>query len=256
MNANVFKPFLFLLAVVLVVGLACTPTTPAKEDTPPPAQVQPTEVPPVQVQPTTPPQPTAPPPPSAEKFFTENFDGTMDAWDVFQTSGEEGDYDLSVKDGRMVFEMLERQVWLYALYTPQTYRDVRIDVSVENRGDNENNISLLCRYNEDEGWYEFNIANNGLYDILYGKWDTGKRRASYVRIADGGSNRINQGKDVNEYTIICKERTLTLYINGTKTREVDDNQFVLRDGMIGISASSFRRLPVKVEYDWVKISEP
>jgi len=32
-------------------------------------------------------------------------------------------------------------------------------------GTNNNNISLSVRYS-DEGWYEFNIANNGLYDIF------------------------------------------------------------------------------------------
>jgi hypothetical protein len=47
-----------------------------------------------------------------------------------------------------------------------------------------------------------------------------------------------------------------LYINGTETRVFEDNQYVLRKGKIGISASSFDQLPVIVEYDWVKISEP
>jgi hypothetical protein len=49
-------------------------------------------------------------------------------------------------------------------YDPYVYEDVRIDARVINRGVNNNNVSLVCRYT-DSGWYEFNIANNGLYWI-------------------------------------------------------------------------------------------
>jgi hypothetical protein len=45
-------------------------------------------------------------------------------------------------------------------------------------------------------------------------------------------------------------------INGVETRTYTDNQFVLRDGQVGIGLSSFRDVPVKVEFDWVKISQP
>jgi hypothetical protein len=37
---------------------------------------------------------------------------------------------------------------------------------------------------------------------------------------------------------------------------VEDNQRGLRSGQIGIGVSSFRYVPVEVEFDWVKITEP
>ncbi len=61
---------------------------------------------------------------------------------------------------------------------------------------------------------------------------------------------------MNTYKIVCKDRKLSLYITGTETRVYEDNQYVLRDGKIGISASSFGQLPIKMEYDWVTVSEP
>jgi hypothetical protein len=61
---------------------------------------------------------------------------------------------------------------------------------------------------------------------------------------------------VNEYTFICNERNLILEVNGVETNSYTDNQFVFREGQVGIGLSSFRDLPVKVEFDWVKISEP
>ncbi len=74
----------------------------------------------------------------------------------------------------------------------------------------------------------------------------------YSRIADGGSNKIKAGKDVNEYKMICKDHTIILYINGYETRTIDDNKYVLRDGQVGFSVSSFDDPTVKVEVDWVK----
>ncbi len=131
-----------------------------------------------------------------------------------------------------------------------------MDMTAENRGDNNNNVSLICRYNEDEGWYEFNVANSGLYQILFGKWDADKRHASYSKIADGGSNKIHVGKEINDYTAICQGRTLTLLINGTQVRSVDDNQNALRSGNVGVGVSSFNRFPVIVEVDTYKVSQP
>jgi len=105
-------------------------------------------------------------------------------------------------------------------------------------------------------WYEASIANNGKYWIYYGKWDSNRKTASYAVVADGGSNAIRTGKDVNTYTLICKDRTLTLLINEKEVRIVTDNQWVLRDGQVGVGVSSFGQLPVKVEFDLIEISEP
>jgi hypothetical protein len=124
-----------------------------------------------------------------------------------------------------------------------------------NRGTNDNNVSLICRFSKENGWYEFNIANNGLYDILHGSF-TKDNKATYGKLADGGSNKIKQGKETNTYEISCKGRTLVLAINGYETRRLDDNQFVLDKGKVGVSVSSFKSLPVTVQIDSVAISKP
>ena len=54
----------------------------------------------------------------------------------------------------------------------------------------------------------------------------------------------------------CKGRTLVLTINGYETRRLDENQYVLRQGKIGVSVSSFKTLPVNVEIDSVTVSQP
>jgi hypothetical protein len=191
---------------------------------------------------------------SAQDFFTEEFDGDISNWTYFtsknDTTADDSGVEPVADNGFLVLD-LSKYLNVYVMYDPYTYTNVRVDVRVENRGTNNNNINLVCRFS-DEGWYEVAIANNGLYDIY--AFDAVK--GSYARLANGGSNKIKAGKEVNEYTFICNERNLILEINGFETNTFTDNQFVFREGQVGIGASSFRDIPVKVEFDWVKISEP
>jgi hypothetical protein len=258
MFVKTLKPFVFLFVLMTLVSLACLGggETPAPTEAP----AQPAE--PAQpAQPAQPAEPTPteePPAPVAQEFFTEEFDGDNSNWTYFTIKGSneanESGLSLETEDGYMVFDVTSKYLYTYVTYDPYEYRDVAVETFVENRGTNNNNISLFCRYS-DEGWYEFNIANNGLYNILAATYNAAGD-VVYNKMADGGSNKIKSGKDVNTYKIICKERTLSLYINGFETRVHTDNQFVLRDGKVGISVSSFNDLPVKVEVDWITISQP
>ena len=151
--------------------------------------------------------------------------------------------------------MLFRSVYYYLFYDPYQYDDVQVDVRADNRGRNNNSISLVCRYEENVGWYEFNIANNGLYSIIYA--DVSNPDAiDYQTITNGGSNSIKQGKDVNEYTIICRGDKLTLKINGDEVKSITEKKYGLRSGKAGVSVSSFDVLPILIEMDWIKISQP
>ena len=150
----------------------------------------------------------------------------------------------------MIFEITDTDTYAYVTYDEYYYDDVEVHALVENRGVNTNNISLLCRYDEDLGWYEFNMTNGGLYYIY--RYQNGSGYGN--PIANGGSNYINQGKDYNEYAIRCKGNNLTLWINGKETANIRDNTF--KEGLIGISVSSFNVTPVIVEFDYVDIIYP
>jgi len=263
------RPLLFLVSMVLIVGLACSfgggsggaPTSPPQQ---PPTQVEiaqptaaPTEVPP---EPTEIPPTDEPPVPQAQQFFTEEFDEPLSSdWSIFTVTGSnKADPDkvtVEAQDGNLVWNFDSEYVYYYLFYSAFEYEDARVDVRADNRGRNNNSISLICRYDPDIGWYEFNIANNGLYDILYGEvTDSGE--IAYNTIANGGSNAIKQGKEVNEYAITCKGDELTLYINGDEVNSITEKNYGLRSGQVGVSVSSFNVLPILIDMDWVKISEP
>lgn len=263
-----FRPVLFLAIVLMLVGLACSSVT-GGGDTP--EQPVTTEE-PVQVQPPTAEPPTDAPTeepteivveteaPVAMDFFTEEFDAPLSSdWSVFTiTDPSVSDLDkvsVEADSGNLVWDFDSEYVYYYIFYEGFEYDDVQLDVRADNRGRNNNNISLICRYDEEVGWYEFNIANNGLYDILFAKvLDNGK--IQWNRVANGGSNAIKQGKEVNEYSITCQGEELTLHINGDEVISIKERNYRLNSGQVGVSVSSFNVLPVLIEMDWIKISEP
>ncbi|HTP02020.1 MAG TPA: hypothetical protein VMJ64_11655 [Anaerolineales bacterium] len=289
-RSTLFRPFL-MLGVLLFAMLACMGSTgpagapavdstkAALEQAATAAAAQLTQI----AQDSQAPQPTeqpaegasateaAPTASASEQYFTEPFETDSGQWHVVTVDasirltspqslpsviqGQTDNVSVGVNDGFLVFDIGSKGLWVYDIYDPYEYDNVRVDVVAENRGTNDNNVSLICRFSQEDGWYEFNVANNGLYDILHGNF-TKDGKVTYGKIADGGSNKIKQGKETNSYAISCKDRVLVLYINGYETRRLTDNQYVLRKGKVGISVSSFNTLPVKVAFDSVKISEP
>jgi len=100
---------------------------------------------------------------------------------------KESDFSVGLHDGTLKFEFTGNQLnkFAYLIFSPLVAGDVKIETSAENLGRNNNNVSLICRYSED-GWYEFNIANNGLYWIY--RYITANRE--YRLLASGGSTAI------------------------------------------------------------------
>ncbi|HEX5808449.1 MAG TPA: family 16 glycoside hydrolase [Anaerolineales bacterium] len=269
------RPLFFFSALILLVGLACSALGGATDPTqaPPPTEPvqviptepppQPTEAPPTESAPTLDlPAPTEPPAPEpqVQQFFTEEFDNPLTAdWDILTVTGSaDADPDkvtVEADDGKLIWDFDSEYLYYYLFYNAFDYDDVRLDVRADNRGRNNNSISLICRYNPDEGWYEFNIANSGVYDILYGEIKSNGDIA-YSTIANGGSLAIKQGMEVNEYAITCEDNELTLIINGDEVTSIAENRYGLRSGQVGVSVSSFNVLPILIEMDWIEISEP
>lgn len=259
------RPLLFFVSLLLIVGLACsffgdgdTPTQPPPSERP--IQIdEPTSAP----EPTEPPAteaPTEPPTPELQQFFTEEFDAFDPSnWDVFTiTASDDADADkvkVTAEDGKLVWDFDSKWVYYYLFYNAFEYEDVQLEARADNRGKNNNSVSLICRYDPDTGWYEVNVANNGLYSILYMELLPGNKIREN-RIANGGSNDIKAGLETNEYLVKCEGNEISLAINGQDVITIQDKKYGLSKGQVGISVSSFNVLPILIEMDWFKISEP
>ncbi len=260
------RPLLFFTLILIVVGMACSLLS-GGGDTPsqPVATQEPVQQPPVSNPPTTAPEPTQVPPtdepptsepqPVLSKYFTEEFDQDPGSNWVADIIGPGADqYKDTVKqsftNSRMRVELPNDDLYFYYTYLGETYDNVRIDLRADNRGVNTNNISLFCRSTKD-GWYEWSVGSGGDW-YLYAVTD------KYNLIANGGTNLLKQGKEVNEYSMICKDNKISMFVNGKeiKLSPVTDKKYGLREGTVGFNISSLNVTPVVVEVDWFKVSEP
>ena len=223
-----------------------------------PFAVPPTATATVTAQPTATITPTETPQPEVviPEFFTENFDGNLDNWNHFVVGDPETEIKTSIEKGFINFAIAGKQQHYYTYYTLRTYNNIRIDIHSENRSEFNGIATVLCRYHEDKDWYEFNFDSGGLYQILYVKWNDDKTKTISTLIANGGSSLINAGKAVNDYSVICNDRTLSLWINGTEISTVIDNRFVLDEGYVGIGVASGNYVPVENRIDTFTISQP
>jgi hypothetical protein len=243
-----------LLPGCLLLITACQPSTPTL-----PPLLFPTSTPPASPildTPTPEPSPTFEPSPTAlPRFFTNEFDASLAGWVILQ-AGNESIPNITTENGSLLLQMDSPFTWLYALYGAEDYADVRIDTQFQNRAGTPASVGLVCRYGDEQGWFEFNVSTDGTYNILYGKWLT-VGIAEYLPVADDGPSKLIQPSGATQTIgLTCEDTTLSLYINDALLRRVDVARFELGAGKAGVTASSFENVPVLSAIDWVRVSEP
>ena len=159
MKVKATKFLIFLFTAMILVSLACSVDLYGTPTPAPPAAVEPSALPEqtaVAIEPTV----------TAQQFYTEEFDTEDNNWEYLLVNGSANS--MRTVGGLLVFDLQNKGTTAYATYEPFTYTDVRLDVKAGNRGTNNNTVSLICR-KSDAGWYQFDIASNGLYEIFFAK---------------------------------------------------------------------------------------
>lgn len=246
-----------LLLIGLLLLVSCRSATPEPAFTPPATatRIPPTSV-PATVTPTIVPSPTvtaSPLPPT--RYFTEEFDTALTNWSTLYASGDSSRVEILNENSTLTFELYSPISWIYAIYGAFEYESVHVGTRVESRGSDINAMGLVCQYNEQKGWYEFSISNDGTYSVLYGQW-LAEGVASYTPILTEPSEQIETGNAVNEIGLDCYENTLQLYINGKVIRRLNVEHIGLTGGKVGLALASFEEVPVILSFDWVQVSEP
>jgi hypothetical protein len=196
--------------------------------------------------------------PEPQPFYTEEFDGDLSNWSPV-VIGDRNNANVYTQDSMMVFELDDRvsELFAYYIFDEFTYTDVRLETIANNRGKTTNSVSLICHYTN-AGWYEFRIANNGLYSIIAHD-SLGTINRGDNEIANGASRVIKSGFNTNTYDATCKGNELTLSINGETLVTKSDTLYQFSEGKIGLAVLSFpsyQNDPVIVEFESLTISEP
>lgn len=215
-----------------------TDEPPAPTDTPEPtATTEP---------PTRTPRPTATDTPGPGDVILEPDFSNLDDWLSFGFSfstGEDTDnYTFDVRRSALYIEVPERETSIYGIYQVETGQpDVQVDVDVETvAGPNRNNISLVCRANDD-GWYEFSIHSGGLWVIYRFEYAEG-----FIQLAEGGSTAINMQLAQNHLSITCQEDRLSFTVNDDHLITVTDDRF--SEGYVGVSVTTFDLTGAGIEF--------
>lgn len=252
-------PVLLMLSILIALSVACSALggggAPAPNPTVPPV---PTNLPPVNPPteaPTKAALPTSEPVVTNPEFFTEEFenDQFFNNWYYFlmgSGSSEEDKLTMTQEDDGLTVDLGALNMYLYYIYDPTTYDDVKITMVAENLGRNNNNVSMVCRMDYDNAkWYEFSVESGGVW-YLYA-YDNG-----YNTLDRGGTNALKQGKAVNEYGLECDGDSITMYINGEKLKTFSERKYSLREGEVGFNISSLNVLPITVSVKSFDIAQP
>jgi len=246
------KLFLLIGCLALISACQSASATPQTQSTPMAATLTPP--PPATATMTFTPAPTATslPPTPVPLFFTEEFNADLGAWASFQTGGAQAP-NVGIENNLLRIDFPAPNTWYYAIHNAHEYSSVF--VSAKFSGTPTGSFGLICNYNEAKGWYEFNIASDGTYSILFGQW-LAEGIAQYTPIAVDGSEYLQAGNLAYEIGLTCQDNILLPHINGKLFRKVDVTRYGLTEGKIGINASSFGEAPMIATVDWVKVNEP
>jgi hypothetical protein len=202
--------------------------------------------------------------PTPNPFFTEEFNQALSAdWSLVSLGPfgyDVGNVESDVQDGHLVVTINGRHFYAYTFFERFTYRNVRLDMRAENQGVNTNTITLMCRKTE-TGWLEFNVTSGGAWGLEAFFFEGPNK--GYNLLASGGTLELKQGREVNEFTLICSENLVSMLINGVELRGSPYNlgtvgaiHIPFDEGQVGFNISSFNVTPVIVKIDWFKVSEP
>lgn len=174
-------------------------------------------------------------------------------WSFLQINNGQSLTGPSTRDGFLVFDLPFSNEWAYALYDGQDYKDVTVEAEIQDRTGGDGAAGLVCRYDENLGWYELNIFSDRTYELLFAQW-LAPGLARYTPLFRGHSDAIQAGS--NQIGLQCQGTMLTPVINGIPVQGRQEVQYRLQQGEVGLTVSSFQDSPLTIAFDWVKVSEP
>jgi hypothetical protein len=247
------KTLLLKIFTGIIFLTACASPAPAPTQTELPSPSTPTQTPPPPATATMTftPAPTLTPTP-VPMFFTEEFNTDLGAWTSFQTGGSEAPT-VNLENDFLRVDFPLPNTWFYAIHNAHEYSSVF--VSAKFSATPTGSLGVICNYSETNGWYEFNLASDGTYSVLFGQL-LAQGVAQYSPIANATTEYLQPGTLNDEIGLTCQDNTLFLFINGKFFRKLDVTHYGLTTGRIGINASSFDEVPMIATFDWVKVSEP
>lgn len=171
---------------------------------------------------------------------SDDFSKESSGWDI--ASDEYGS--TGYVDGTFHVQVLETNTDIWANYG-KNYTDAIYEVDATKAGGPDvNDFGILCRYVDNNNYYQFIVASDGYYGIAKvkdGEFSLIGREEMEMHDA------IKLGDATNHILVSCVGPTLTLTVNGTVIDTQTDAEFT--SGDVGLFAGTFDEIGVEIAFD-------
>ncbi|HEX9617476.1 MAG TPA: hypothetical protein VGA03_08660 [Anaerolineales bacterium] len=217
--------------------------TPTAEAT---GTLQPTDTPEIEDTPTGTPEPGTTSVPPGRLVFEDDF---SDEGSWFTDQGDNFGFEYAQGGYRIYVNILNATIWSIR---ERDTSDVRLEVDGQRTsGARDGYYGLVCRHqDEEESYYALVVAEDGSYGI--GKSEDGE--FEFIETGTAESGVIRDGDEPNRVRADCIGDTLSLYANGQKLLEVQDDDF--DSGFVGLVAGTRLTGEITVLFDNFAIYEP
>jgi hypothetical protein len=132
------------------------------------------------------------------------------------------------------------------------FTDVIIEVDASKvAGPDNNDYGVICRYQDENNFYFFEISSDGYFSI--GKYKDDQLMLIGMEQMQT-SDFIRQGQATNRIRAACIGSSLSLSVNGHLLVEVEDGDYTVGD--VGLLAGTFETPGVDILFDNFKVFKP
>lgn len=132
------------------------------------------------------------------------------------------------------------------------FTDTVIEVDASKiAGPDDNDFGVICRYQDENNFYFFEISSDGYYSI--GKFKDNRLILIGMEQMQT-SDHIRQGETTNRIRAACIGSSLSLSVNGHHLAEVEDADFPRGD--VGLIAGTFETPGADLLFDNFKVIKP
>ncbi len=187
--------------------------------------------------------------PGGNVLFSDNFGDPKSGWDVRKTDNGASGY----RAGRYFISVDKPKYQLWSTPGQSFQGDVVVEVTAGlASGPKENEMGVICRYQDRQNFMYSSIGTDGYYAIVEIKNDQTKILTGNGKFVQ--SDAIPTNGESYTIRLACEGDTYTLFVNGEQIDSANSNAF--SDGDAGLLAGTFDQGGVEVLFDDFSVSNP
>lgn len=180
--------------------------------------------------------------PAGKVLFQDDFSDETSGWPSVRTDEGITDYENGVY---RIYVNIANQDY-FGRPEISFQRDIRVEVDATKvAGSDDNDLGILCRYQDSKNFYQFLISSDGYVGIV--KVVNGSMQSLGAETLVENS-AVNMGNAQNHIRADCIGDTLTLYVNTQQVSTVQDTSF-MGSGEVGVFAGTYDTPGTDVYFD-------